>query len=111
MGVARTESRGYPGNLGQLFGEHASSERIAITDIRDAEHPARVRFTDLDAMCDACARGLQKAGVGHGDRIGIISLNRVEFVAVLLGAMRAGVIPVPINAKLPADTVSYILSD
>src|SRR5262249_26676711 len=46
-----------------------------------------------------------------GDRAGILSLNRVEFVIALLGAMRAGIVPVPINVKLSAETVSYICSD
>jgi long-chain acyl-CoA synthetase len=111
MSIPQPEPRGYPGNLGQLFAEHASSERSAIMDIRDAERPVRVGFSDLDATCDACARGLKRAGVERGDRIGIISLNRVEFVVVLLGAMRAGVVPVPVNVKLAPDTVSYILTD
>ena len=111
MSIPQPEPRGYPGNLGQLFAGHASSDRTAIVDLRDAERPARVRFSDLDAMCDACARGLKRAGVEQGDRLGIISLNRVEFVAALLGAMRAGVVPVPVNVKLPPETVSYILTD
>src|SRR6059036_1162759 len=111
MTVPRPESRGYSGNLGLLFAEHAESARTAITDLRDAERPRPVSFRELDRACDACARGLVWAGLGPGDRIGILSLNRVEFVAVLLGAMRAGVVPVPINVKLSGDTVSYILSD
>src|ERR1041385_398124 len=111
MSIPQPEPRGYPGNLGQLFAERASSQRTAIIDLREPERPAHIRFSDLDAMCDACARGLKKAGVQQGDRIGIISLNRVEFVAVLLGAMRAGIVPVPVNAKLPRDSAAYILND
>ena len=49
--------------------------------------------------------GCARAGLVAGDRVGILSLNRVEFVATLLGCMRAGVVPVPINIKLTADTV------
>ena len=73
--------------------------------------PRPVSFRELDAGCNAVARGLVKAGLKPGDRIGILSLNRAEFVMTLLGAMRAGVVPVPVNIKLPADTVAYILGD
>jgi len=111
MTVPRPEPRGYAGNLGLLFAERAESSRTAITDLRSTEQPRPVSFRELDAACDACARGLVRSGLRPGDRLGILSLNRVEFVVVLLGAMRAGVVPVPINVKLSADTVSYILSD
>lgn len=109
MSIPRPEPRGYPGNLGLLFAEHAASTRTAITDLRDPVRPRPVSFHELDAACNACARALVKAGLQPGDRIAILSLNRVEFVIALLGAMRAGIVPVPINVKLSADTVSYVL--
>jgi long-chain acyl-CoA synthetase len=111
MAIARPESRGYPGNLGLLLGEHARAQRPAIIDLRDAGKPRAVSYSELDDACNAVARGLVRSGIQPGDRIGILSLNRVEFVMALLGAMRAGVVPVPINIKLAADTVSYILKD
>src|SRR2546427_10666834 len=111
MTVPRPEPRGYAGNLGLLFAERAKSSRAAITDLPSTEQPRPVSFRELDAACDACARGLVRSALRPEDRLGILSLNRVEFVIVLLGAMRAGVVPVPINVKLSADTVSYILSD
>jgi long-chain acyl-CoA synthetase len=110
-GVPRPEPRGYPGNLGLLLEAHAQSERPAIVDLRDAQRPRPVSYRELDAGCNAVARGLAKAGLVPGDRIGILSLNRPEFVMTLLGAMRAGVVPVPVNVKLPADAVGYILGD
>src|SRR5262245_11561923 len=111
MNIPQPEPRGYSGNLGLLFAEHEQSGRTAIIDIRDAERPAHISFRELVEQCSACARGLLRAGLTLGDRIGILSLNRVEFVVVLLGAMRAGIVPVPINAKLSRDTVAYILTD
>jgi long-chain acyl-CoA synthetase len=111
MTIPQPEPRGYPGNLGLLFSAHAQSDRTAIVDLREPEHPSEVSFRELDALCNAVARGLRKAGLAPGDRIAILSLNRHEFVATLLGAMRAGVVPVPINIKLAPETVRFIVED
>lgn len=111
MTVPCPEPRGYPGNLGLLFAEHAHTTRPAIIDLCNPEAPREISYRELDAACNAAARGLMRAGLKPGDRIGILSLNRSDFVIALLGAMRAGVIPVPINVKLAADTVAYISSD
>ncbi len=111
MTISQPEPRGCPGNLGLLFADHAQSDRPAIIDLRDPKRPRAVSFRELDAGCDALARGLVRTGLKPGDRIGILSLNRVEFVMTLLGAMRAGVVPVPVNVKLPADSVAFILND
>ncbi len=111
MAIPKPEPRGYPGNLGALFAEHAESARTAIVDLRDAAAPREISFRTLDALCDAVANGLDEAGLRPGDRIAILSLNRHEFVATVLGAMRAGVVPVPINIKLAPESVRYIVED
>ena len=111
MAVPRPEPRGYPGNLGTPFSAHAGSTRTALVDLRDPGSLREHSFAALDAQADAVARGLVRRGLKAGDRICILSLNRVEFVATLLGAMRAGVIPVPVNIKLAAETVRYIAGD
>jgi acyl-CoA synthetase (AMP-forming)/AMP-acid ligase II len=94
-----------------LFAAHVRSDWPAIIDLYDAAQPRPWSFRELDAACDACARGLVKAGLKPADRIGILSLNRIEFVIALFGTMRAGLIPVPINIKLAPETVAYILND
>ena len=111
MAVPRPEPRGYPGNLGAPFSAHAGSTRTALIDLRDPASAQEHGFAGLDAQADAVARGLVRRGLKPGDRICILSLNRVEFVTTLLGAMRAGVIPVPVNIKLAAETVRYIAGD
>src|SRR4051812_9784661 len=111
MIVPRPEPRGYAGNLGLLFTGHAGSTRTALVDLHDAGAAREIAFQELDALCNGVARGLRRAGLAAGDRIAILSLNRFEFVAIVLGAMRAGVVPVPINIKLAKETVHYILAD
>jgi long-chain acyl-CoA synthetase len=109
-GIPCPNARGYAGNLGVLFAAHADATRTAIIDLSGAQ-PRDISFRELDARCNAVARGLTRADLAAGDRIGILSQNHVDFVATLLGAMRAGVVPVPVNIKLAADTAHYILRD
>ena len=99
------------GNLGDVFRAHEDSDRLAIIDLSDPENPCEIGFRELGAACDAVARGFRRAGLKPGARIGILALNRVEFLEVLFGAMRAGLVPVMINAKLPAAQVQYIVAD
>ena len=72
MTVPRPEPRGYPGNLGSLFVEHAHATRPAIIDLYDPAAPREISYRELDAVCNAAARGLARAGLKPGDRIGIL---------------------------------------
>jgi len=45
MTIPCPEPRGYPGNLGLLFGEHAQADRPAIIDLRDEKRPRHVSVT------------------------------------------------------------------
>ena len=99
------------GNLGDVFAAYGDSERVAVVDLYDDQNPQEISFRELNARCDAVARGLIRAGLGKDDRVAIIALNRVEFLEVMFGAMRAGCVPVMINAKLPADQVRFIVVD
>lgn len=99
------------GNLGDVFAAHAGSDRIAVVDLYDPSDPRKYSYREFSGNCDAVANGLLVAGLEPGDRVGILALNRVEFLEVLFGAMRAGCVPVMINVKLPDETVEYIIGD
>ncbi|WP_372621310.1 benzoate-CoA ligase family protein [Falsiroseomonas sp.] len=65
-------------------------------------------------LAEASARmagGLGAAGIGRERRLAMLMLDTVDFPAVFWGAIRAGIIPVPINTLLPAEQVAYILED
>ena len=96
-------------NAGNLFRPHVGSGRIAYVDLSDPEAPVEVSFENLDAACNAVARGLRHRGLTMGDRIAILSSNRGAYLATLFGAMRAGCVPVPVNIRLGWDTIRSIV--
>ncbi len=57
------------------------------------------------------AAALRAVGVRCEDRVAMALLDSVEFVAVFLGAMRIGAIPVPMNPLLPGRDLGVIVSD
>ena len=57
------------------------------------------------------AAALAAAGVRREARIGLLMHDTVDFPVAFWGAIRAGVVPVPINTLLTPDLVAYILAD
>ena len=54
---------------------------------------------------------LARLGVRPGERVAMLVGNRTEFIEFFFGAMRAGVIPLPLNIRLAADTLETIISE
>jgi acyl-CoA synthetase (AMP-forming)/AMP-acid ligase II len=58
-----------------------------------------------------CATGLAQAGVGVGDKVGLIYPTCAEFFYAFLGALRLGAVPVPLYPTLGAEGTANILRD
>jgi long-chain acyl-CoA synthetase len=59
----------------------------------------------------ACAASLASLGLRRGDRVAILSYNRLEWAVVDYACQLLGIADVPIYSTLPADQVAYILQD
>src|SRR6266566_5415051 len=80
--------------------------RLAVAD------PWRSRtYAELAAASARFAAGLRAAGIERERRIALVMLDTVDFPIAFWGAIRAGVVPVPINTLLPADITGYFLGD
>jgi len=97
-------------NLGDIV-RRDTPDHPLIYDLRDPAHPRVLTAGELRAAIAAVALGLLKRGYQQGDRIGIISQNRWEFLASYFGIMSAGMIAVPVNFRLPRTTIAFVLAD
>jgi long-chain acyl-CoA synthetase len=84
----------------------AGGDRIAlITDGR------RITYREFLEGTDRVAAGLNGAGVKSGDRVAVLAKNSPEFVYLYIACARIGAIVLPINWRLSAEEVGFILSD
>ena len=99
-------------NLG-YFNRWAAGNRGAATALIDLSGDRRRDMTHaaLDERMERVADALTAQGLKPGDRLLLAMGNRCEFIEVFFGAMRAGIIPVPLNIKLGADTIGFIIDD
>ena len=65
----------------------------------------------LAAHALAFEHGLRRAGIAAGERVLLLLRDSPAFVAAFLGALRAGVIPVPISTLLPPRDIEFIARD
>ena len=68
-------------------------------------------FGALDAASNRVANGLIAAGIEPRRRVAILDKNTEIFFEVLLGCAKANAVLVPINARLAAPEIAFILND
>ena len=70
-----------------------------------------LNYAEYKQKVDRLACGLQKAGIGKGDRIGVIGKNSLEYFLLYGAAAALGGIVLPINWRLSAEETVFNLTD
>jgi benzoate-CoA ligase len=82
--------------------------------------PHRVAFVDsgrghtyreVALRAGRLGRGLLDAGLAPGDRLALCMHDGVDLCCTFLGALQAGILPMPLNTLLTPSDYAYILAD
>ncbi|MDP6953478.1 MAG: AMP-binding protein, partial [Alphaproteobacteria bacterium] len=97
-------------NVGLILAKRA----YLTPDLEGLVDPAsgrRLSYRDLNEGCNRIANALAERGIGKGDRVAILTLNCPEFVETFFAVAKIGGVVVPLNVRLVADELAFILKD
>ena len=98
----------------------AGSSLAALTRAsarRDPDAPAvvaggaRLTWGELDEAVDRVAAGYAARGLGAGDRVAVQLANGLDWLRAVLGALRAGLVVVPVNTAYTDPELEHVLTD
>lgn len=91
--------------------EQVYGDRIAIIDEPDqpAESWGSITYAEMARRARAQAAGLDALGIPQGARVAMVSQNAARLVTAFFGVSGFGRVLVPINFRLVAEEVSYIV--
>lgn len=96
---------------GDILGERArlSGESLALVEIRSSR---QFNYAELDQRAVRCAHFWQdRCVLKSGDRVCILSENRVEYVDAFFAGAKSGVVLVPLGTRSTAHELQQVLAD
>jgi benzoate-CoA ligase len=84
----------------------ARPEKLAYIDDRQ-----RLSYGALADRVRRCAAGMRALGLKREERVLIVMHDSVDFPVAFLGALYAGIVPVPVNTLLTADDYAFMLQN
>ncbi|MBN1094073.1 AMP-binding protein [Blastococcus sp. TML/M2B] len=71
----------------------------------------RLTWAELDAAVDVAAAGFAARDLAPGDRVAVQLPNGLPWLRAVLGALRAGLVVVPVNTAYTEPELEYVLAD
>ncbi len=95
-------------SLYHVFQRNARNQRDTVALKSES---LRLTFGELHHRAASLAAGLAAAGIAPGDRIAVLADNHPDFFTVFGAAALLGAVVVPLNWRLSAEEIGFILSD
>jgi long-chain acyl-CoA synthetase len=92
--------------LNNLLIEHARRQPAKAAVITNERS---IMYGELDLAVNCLARHLVSRGLQRGERVAVHWHNSIEHVVLMMGILRAGLVVVPINPRLKAAEIDYVL--
>ncbi|HMA90217.1 MAG TPA: class I adenylate-forming enzyme family protein [Burkholderiales bacterium] len=94
--------------IADLIGAHAAREprHRALT-----QGERTLDYASLDALMDRVAAALQRDGFRPRETIAICAANSIDYAALFLGALRAGVAVAPLAPSSTAESIAGMVAD
>ncbi|GAA1223044.1 AMP-binding protein [Kitasatospora nipponensis] len=91
--------------------ESVYGDRIGLIDepTQPAESWGSLTYRRMAELARAQAAGLDRLGVGRGERVAIVSHNSARLMTSFYGVSGFGRVLVPVNFRLRAEEVAYIV--
>ncbi len=95
-------------NVGEVLGVHArlTPDRPAARDLSRT-----LTYAQYEERANRLAHAFAGLGLAKGDRVAVYAYNRLEWMEIYAACAKSGVVAVPVNFRLAAPEVRFILED
>lgn len=101
--IAKNPKRIFPWVVEELAKQYGDKEAL----VSDRE---RFTYRELDRRANQYARWARAQGVGRGDVVCLLMLNRPEYMVIWLGVLRAGGVVALLNTNLTGTPLAHSIS-
>lgn len=105
----RALGEGYYNAAVDLIGRNLDAGRAHKAAIRDEQ--GETSYGALGERIDRFANALISLGIEPEERILLCMLDSVDWPTAFLGAIKAGIVPVPVNTLLTEDDYAFMVED
>ena len=84
-------------------------ELSLVETAREGRYRKELTWRAFEERANQLANLLIERGVGRGDKVGLLSMNCIEWLPIYFGVLKAGAVVVPLNFRYSTEEIKYAL--